>query len=179
MLSYCMNRRRSPFPTASSSPCRFCSRRLPWLNRGLSAVSFSDSFPSDLDTELRLARPFRSRHSPLVTRHFFTDSQKCSFLSPFPTTLTNSLQLVEKTTALSPAFATLTCFVTPNPFVCHSYKKQGGWGVPVDPISLRFRRRLANAHRHPQLQSLIRLLHISLHTPGGRYRRGNTKQKPA
>lgn len=50
-------------------------------------------------------------------------------LTSFPATLTNTAQLVENSTALSPAFATLTSFAPPNPFVCHSYKKTPGVGI--------------------------------------------------
>jgi hypothetical protein len=52
-------------------------------------------------------------------------------LSPFPATLTNPLQLTENSTTLSPVFATLTSHVKPKSFICHSYKKQGGWGYPL------------------------------------------------
>src|SRR5580658_9477371 len=52
-------------------------------------------------------------------------------LTPFPATLTDTPQSHENKTTLSPAFATLTRFVNPNPFVCHSYKKHRGWGIPV------------------------------------------------
>jgi len=51
-------------------------------------------------------------------------------LSPFAATLTDSPQLIENPATLSPAFATLTSRVNPNPFVCHSYKKHPGWGYP-------------------------------------------------
>ena len=50
-------------------------------------------------------------------------------VSPFFATLTNSSQLHDNTTTLSPAFAALTRRVKPKSFVCHSYKKHRGWGV--------------------------------------------------
>jgi hypothetical protein len=63
-------------------------------------------------------------------------------LSPFSATLlprvrakgTGSSQLIENTATLSPAFATLTGFVTANPFVCHSYKKTPGVGGHSSPL---------------------------------------------
>src|SRR5580658_10089070 len=51
-------------------------------------------------------------------------------LSPFPATLAGPEQLHENAATLSPAFATLTDRVKHKSFVCHSYKKQGGWGYP-------------------------------------------------
>jgi hypothetical protein len=51
-------------------------------------------------------------------------------VSPFPATLTSSLQITEKPATLTPAFATLTEIVTHKSFVCHSYKKHPGWGYP-------------------------------------------------
>ncbi len=53
------------------------------------------------------------------------------FLSPSLTTLTSRAQLTENKATLSPFPATLTNPVKPKPFVCHSYKKQGGWRVPA------------------------------------------------
>ncbi len=58
-------------------------------------------------------------------------------LSPFATTLTSFLQLIENTTTLSPAFATLASCVKHKPFVCHSYKKEGGGGIPVSGPEFR------------------------------------------
>ena len=49
-------------------------------------------------------------------------------------TLTGPLQLIEKAATLSPFAATLTSFVKPKSFVCHSYKKQGGWGTPFSSL---------------------------------------------
>ena len=49
-------------------------------------------------------------------------------LSPFPATLTSRRQLNENKVTLSPAFAILTGCVKHKSFVCHSYKKHGGWG---------------------------------------------------
>ena len=50
-------------------------------------------------------------------------------VSPFVAALTRQSQLIANPAALSPAFATLTSFVNPNPFVCHSYKKHRGVGT--------------------------------------------------
>src|SRR5208282_3079201 len=51
-------------------------------------------------------------------------------LSPLPATLANCPQLHENTATLSPVFATLTDCVKHKSFVCHSYRKHGGWGYP-------------------------------------------------
>ena len=56
-------------------------------------------------------------------------------LSPFPATLTSSLQITEKPTTLSLAFATLTSRVKHKSCVCHSYKKHPGWGMPSSSIA--------------------------------------------
>jgi hypothetical protein len=53
-------------------------------------------------------------------------------------TLTGPLQLIEKPATLSPFAATLTSFVKPKSFVCHSYKKQGGVGYPLFFSALSF-----------------------------------------
>ena len=79
-------------------------------------------------------------HAPSVSA--FSSSDVCPFnfklstvnfppLTPFPATLTSHLQLSENKTTLSPAVATLTGLVKPNPFVCHSYKKHPGWGSAI------------------------------------------------
>lgn len=49
-------------------------------------------------------------------------------VSPLFAALTNSPQLHDNTTTLSPAFGTLTCGVRPKSFVCHSCKKHRGGG---------------------------------------------------
>jgi hypothetical protein len=56
-------------------------------------------------------------------------SQKSAPISPFPATLTTTLQITENKTTLSLVFATLTGYVNVNPCVCHSYKKTPGVGV--------------------------------------------------
>jgi hypothetical protein len=58
-------------------------------------------------------------------------------LSPFFATLTSPLQPPENTATLSPAFATLTRRVNHNPFVCHSYTKQPGWGSHPSNVRVR------------------------------------------
>src|SRR5579872_734094 len=74
-------------------------------------------------------------------------------LSPFSATLTDCPQLHENTGALSPVFATLTDCVKHKSFVCHSYKKHGGWGPSthqslnrpcVSPIQRLAERRLVS-----------------------------------
>jgi hypothetical protein len=54
--------------------------------------------------------------------------------SPLPTSVAVNMQLTEKPSTLSPAFATLTRFVCPNSFVCHSYAKSPGVGILL-PLS--------------------------------------------
>jgi hypothetical protein len=58
-------------------------------------------------------------------------------LSPLPATLTRNLQLTENKTTLSLFRATLTSRDKHKSFVCHSYKKQGGWGVPDIAFQIR------------------------------------------
>ena len=50
-------------------------------------------------------------------------------VSPFFATLTNSPQLHDNATTLSPAFATLARRVIAKSFACHSCKKHRGWGA--------------------------------------------------
>lgn len=52
--------------------------------------------------------------------------------SPFSAILTGHRQLNENTTTISPAFAILKSRLKRNPFVCHAYKKHGGWGLPTN-----------------------------------------------
>ena len=102
-------------------------------------------------------------------------------LSPFPATLTNSVQRIENTTTLSPAFATLTRNVTRKPCICHSYEKHPGVRVPLQ-LSSRPRRPCPLAphpifpieHKldtldtpmSPQTQSPHALAHTFRHTRG-------------
>jgi hypothetical protein len=51
-------------------------------------------------------------------------------VTPFSATLAGHSQLTENPATLSPAFATLTRRVKHKSFVCHSYKKHRGWGMP-------------------------------------------------
>ena len=53
-------------------------------------------------------------------------------VTPFPATLAYHSQLAENPATLSPLPATLTSYVKPNPCVCHSYKKHGGWGTHLN-----------------------------------------------
>jgi len=93
-----------PFPTSLSSQSHFFTLSL---------------FPSNPSCSL----------SPLYLSSRCFDSQKGPSVSPLPATLTNSSQLHDNTTTLSPAFATLTNRVMYKPFACHSCKKHPGWGV--------------------------------------------------
>src|ERR1700690_4018936 len=52
--------------------------------------------------------------------------------SPLSATLTDNPQLHENKATLSPAFATLTRRVKHKSFVCHSYTKHRGGGVPLE-----------------------------------------------
>jgi hypothetical protein len=55
-------------------------------------------------------------------------------LTPLFATLANTVQATENTATLSPFPATLTSHVKHKSFVCHSYRKHGGWGAPcIDP----------------------------------------------
>jgi len=66
-----------------------------------------------------------------------TIGRKLSYLlSPLFATLTSCVQATENTATLSSFPATLTSNVKPKSFVCHSCKKQGGWGVPSRHSSL-------------------------------------------
>jgi len=51
-------------------------------------------------------------------------------VTPFSATLTGHWQPTEKPATLSPAVATLTRRVKHKSFVCHSYRKHAGWGLP-------------------------------------------------
>jgi len=62
--------------------------------------------------------------SDLATIH---SSLATAPLTPFPATLSGKSQLIENPATLSRVVATLTRHLHLNPFVCHSYKKHGGW----------------------------------------------------
>jgi hypothetical protein len=76
--------------------------------------------------------------------------------TPLSATLTDTLQLHENKTILSPAFATLTRFVKHKSFVCHSYKKHRGVGYPSigDPASFSSHR-FRYAQRRPFTPSAL------------------------
>src|SRR5208282_1048354 len=83
------------------------------------------------------AQPRPSFRSPSTPIRSFPDlyalcvsASSFPSLSPLPATLANCPQLHENTATLSPVFATLTDCVKHKSFVCHSYRKHGGWGVP-------------------------------------------------
>jgi hypothetical protein len=67
------------------------------------------------------ARAGRTCHTSL--------SLQASPVTPLFAALTAIVQMPENITTLSPVFATLTRCVTPNSFICHSYKKHPGGGV--------------------------------------------------
>jgi len=68
------------------------------------------------------------QHSNLSTfRQGIHSSLATAPLTPFPATLTGKSQLIENPATLSRVVATLTRHLHLNPFVCHSYKKHGGW----------------------------------------------------
>jgi len=81
----------------------------------------------------------RSKRSTTATLFFRMSSSYFNFqlstfnsvsLTPFPATPTNTLQTTEKTATLSLVSATLMRHITPNSFVCHSYKNHRGWHYP-------------------------------------------------
>ena len=106
---------------------------------------------------------------PILTSR--TVPQASRALSLFSATLTDHSQPIENAMALSPAFATLTGNVNRKPFVCHSYKKQVGWGYPasslpqIPPASLPAASFCARRNARNTI-SFISLLHNS-RTPGG------------
>jgi hypothetical protein len=89
------------------------------------SVSASSSLSSSFNFKLSTACPEARRRVSFLS------------LSPFLATLTDSSQPIENPATLSPAFATLTSFVNPNPFVCHSYEKHPGWGYPLIALSAK------------------------------------------
>jgi hypothetical protein len=68
---------------------------------------------------------FLSLPSPLCFDPLAVNSPS---LTPLSAALPNSPQQTEIKASLSPFPATLTDFANYKPFVCHSYKKTGGWG---------------------------------------------------
>ncbi len=83
--------------------------------------------PSSFSVSSRELSAVSCKVSLPVTPLFATLTDQPS-VSPVFATLTNHPQLTEKKATLSPFPATLTSSVKHKPFVCHSYKKQGGWG---------------------------------------------------
>src|SRR5579859_694579 len=91
--------------------------------------------------------------------------------SPLLATLTRALQLIENPTTLSPFPAALTSRVKPKSFICHSYKKHGGWVYLPSPRATKIlflRSVLATRHQplatslspNQLLQILFRPAHI-------------------
>jgi hypothetical protein len=78
---------------------------------------------------LTLSRSNRSTTATLLFRMSSSYFNSVS-LTPFPATLTSILQITEKPTTLSPAFATLASCVRHKSCVCHSYNKHPGRRVP-------------------------------------------------
>ena len=114
------------FQPRRASPSSLRNRRLPRHGRGigvhpelLGALSLT-SFPAvgcELST---INSPFNFKLSTLNRL----------LATPFPATHTGLSQIAENAATLSPAFATLTSPVKHNSFVCHSYRKHPGWGMP-------------------------------------------------
>src|SRR5580658_1676039 len=78
--------------------------------------------------------------------------QQCLSVTPLFATLTDQSQADENTTTLSPAFATLTRHITPNSFICHSYKKHPGGGVPCPAANAQYSQplpRFSTSSKHP------------------------------
>jgi len=96
--------------------------------------------------------------------------------SPLAAILTDTSQLHENKTTLSPASATLTRTVKHKSFVCHSYKKHRGVGYPsiADPPSLSSRR-FRYARQRVQSLSAHGLTSRFSGYPGG----GGLKQFPS
>lgn|SRR5579864_3448418 len=62
-------------------------------------------------------------------------------ISSFIAILTDDLQLIENPATLSPFPATLTTRVKHKSFICHSYKKHGGWGYTTNELSFHQHKR--------------------------------------
>ena len=108
-------------PLISTIPCKL-------LNILANLMIKSFMLPSQPNhTSNRPRRLFAHRRSPLALAP----------VTPFVATLAAASQLAENSATLSPFAATLTRRVKPNPFVCHSYKKHPGVGVPrhIFPLS--------------------------------------------
>jgi hypothetical protein len=112
--------------------------------------------------------------------------QPVTSVSPFFATLTRHPQPADNKTTLSALSATLTSYVKPKSFVCHSYKKHGGVGEDA-PFLARHSSSPAASAAHSNTRLLrapsargnpshtntcnsnpfMRLLHDSLDTRGG------------
>ena len=94
-------------------------------------------YPERSEGSAFLFSPIGALSVPALSSSFFPpvgcelSAVNCPPLSPFPATLTDPPQLTENPATLSLAFATLTRHVKHNPFVCHSYRKQPGWGTAI------------------------------------------------
>ncbi len=84
-------------------------------------------------------------------------------VSPFPATLTSSLQLAENTATLSPAFATLADHVKHKSFVCHSYTKHRGVGYLAESNGLSFPLKFRQLAAIPRLRRSGRPLSSTSH----------------
>jgi hypothetical protein len=69
----------------------------------------------------RLSRPGRGVKNPNPAF-----CAKKASIHPFRATLASPQQRIENPSTLSLAFVSLTRLVSPNPFVCNAYRKQGG-----------------------------------------------------
>ena len=81
-------------------------------------------------------------------------------LSPSLATLTSYAQLTENKTTLSLFPATLTKDVKHKSFVCHSYRKQEGLGVPhiafqIRPSTFNFQLSTLDIRRPPRVTSYL------------------------
>ena len=117
-------------PLHFNSP-RINTYKKPGRGSLLSAPKFCNSSPPA--PRYRHAK----QHPPFSFTSFTSSTSSTSSTSftspsvtPFPATLTSHSQLTENPAALSPAFATLARRVEDKSFVCHSYKKLPGWGMP-------------------------------------------------
>jgi len=86
------------------------------------------------------------RHCSLAAHHSLLATVPAT---SFPATLTDHSQLTENPSALSPLPATLTSHVKPNPCVCHSYKKHGGYILQAKGFSISDCSTCIGAYRPP------------------------------
>jgi hypothetical protein len=116
------------FPSFSTASKRLCdSRHLTPPATPIASIA-SPHFPSPrmgcTHPGLKPCHPsHRKDRRPIVP---FPQDESAAYSSP----LNYSLLTTHRSLSLSPLFATLTGYVTPKSFICHSYKKLPGVGVP-------------------------------------------------